>query len=251
MRWGWISGLAMAVGLSGTAQASEIPPAYHVAAASQGVPAEVLYAIAMTESKMSLGEAIRPWPWTLNVGGKGYRYDSRDEACQALRRFLQDTRVVDVGIAQMNVRWQTVFHAGGRFQNPCDGLNPYANLEEAAAVLQAQYQIAGDWVQAAGRYHRPAGGAPAARYRRKVAEELAKLEGGQDLSPALAATSTATSASAASTSTASALGTAAATLTPDPDPDLVWRDPAPAEVTWVTPSMPDWHTQAQLEVAAR
>lgn len=250
MRWGWISGLVMTVSLSGTAQASEIPPAYHVAAASQGVPAEVLYAIAMTESKMSLGEAIRPWPWTLNVGGKGYRYDSRDEACQALRRFLQNTRVIDVGIAQMNVRWQTVFHAGGRFQNPCDGLNPYANLEEAAAVLQEQYQVAGDWVQAAGRYHRPAGGAPAARYRRKVAKELAKLDGGEDPSPALAAASTAASASpTATTSTASALGTASSA--PEPDPDLVWRDPAPAEVTWVTPSMPDWHTQAQLEVAAR
>lgn len=250
MRWGWISGLVMTVSLSGTAQASEIPPAYHVAAASQGVPAEVLYAIAMTESKMSLGEAIRPWPWTLNVGGKGYRYDSRDEACQALRRFLQNTRVIDVGIAQMNVRWQTVFHAGGRFQNPCDGLNPYANLEEAAAVLQEQYQVAGDWVQAAGRYHRPAGGAPAARYRHKVAKELAKLDGEKDPSPALAAASTAASASpTATTSTASALGPAPSA--PEPDPDLVWRDPAPAEVTWVTPSMPDWHTQAQLEVAAR
>lgn len=236
----------MVAGLGGTAQADEIPPAYHVAAASKGVPAEVLYAVAMTESKMSLGEALRPWPWTLNVGGKGYRYDSRGEACQALRQFLQDTRVVDVGIAQMNVRWQTVFHAGGRFADPCDGLNPYANLEEAATLLQEHYQVAGDWVQAAGRYHRPAGGAPAARYRRKVAKELAKLDGEKDPSPALAAAS---ASPTTSTSTASALGTAPSE--PASDPDLVWQDPAPGEVTWVTPTLPDWHAQAQLEVATR
>ncbi|OBX34895.1 hypothetical protein A8U91_03958 [Halomonas elongata] len=62
MRWGWICGLAMTVGFSGTAQASEIPPAYHVAAASQGVPAEVLYAVAMTESKMSLARPFVPGP---------------------------------------------------------------------------------------------------------------------------------------------------------------------------------------------
>jgi hypothetical protein len=35
--------------------------------------------------------------------------------------------------------------------------------------------MGGDWVLAAGRYHRPAGGAPAARYRRIVADELERL----------------------------------------------------------------------------
>lgn len=168
-------GCCLAV-LASLAKAAEVPPAYFDAASLHQVPPEVLYAVATTESVVSLKAGRRPWPWTLNVAGEGFRFATRRAACSALMQALQETRLVDVGIAQLNVRWQPqLFGAGKRFSNPCDALNPYANLEEAARLLRGHFEATGDWVQAAGRYHRPAGGEPAARYRRLIAAELERL----------------------------------------------------------------------------
>lgn len=169
-------GCVLGVGLamfSVSATAASVPPAYLDAGSLHQVPPEVLYAVATAESAVSLKTGRRPWPWTLNVAGEGFRFATRQAACSALLLALEETRIVDVGIAQLNVRWQPqLFGAGKRFSNPCDALNPYANLEEAARLLRGHFDATGDWVQAAGRYHRPAGGEPAARYRRLVAAEL-------------------------------------------------------------------------------
>ena len=90
--------------------AREVPPGYREVARQENVPAEALYSLALTESSWTLpahhpqaGE-IHPWPWTLNVAGKGYRYPTRQAAWQALQSFLQTTspRRIDVGIAQVN-----------------------------------------------------------------------------------------------------------------------------------------------------
>ncbi|MDC8802793.1 transglycosylase SLT domain-containing protein [Halomonas pacifica] len=173
----WMGSMAIGLAvLSSPATASPVPPAYFDAASRHQVPPEVLYAVATAESVVSLKAGRRPWPWTLNVAGEGSHFATRQAACEALTLALKETRIVDVGIAQLNVRWQPqLFGAGKRFHHPCDALNPYANLEEAARLLRGHYEATGDWVQAAGRYHRPAGGEPAARYRRIVAAELERL----------------------------------------------------------------------------
>jgi hypothetical protein len=44
-----------------------------------------------------------------------------------------------------------------------------------AALLQEHHAATGDWVLAAGRYHRPAGGAPAARYSAGFSRQLERL----------------------------------------------------------------------------
>jgi hypothetical protein len=125
------------VALSATAGAEPVPSAYLDAASRHQVPPEVLYAVATAESVVRLEVGRRPWPWTLNVAGEGFRFATRQAACEALTLALQETRVVDVGIAQLNVRWQPqLFGPGRRFAAPCDGLNPYANLEEAARLLR-------------------------------------------------------------------------------------------------------------------
>lgn len=155
---------------------SEIPAAYVLAATRHGVPAEILYAVASTESIIDLDVKARPWPWTLNVAGKGLRFDDRDAACQALKQALLETQLVDVGITQLNVRWQPqLFGEHGRFRDPCDGLDPYANLDAAAELIRHHYDDTSDWLVATGRYHRPAGGAPAVRYRSQVKQVLKQL----------------------------------------------------------------------------
>ncbi|KPC34406.1 Uncharacterized protein ABJ99_4659 [Pseudomonas syringae pv. cilantro] len=72
---------------------------------------------------------------------------------------------------------------GQRFKssNPCDALNPYKNLDVAAQMLAEQRALGGDWITVAGRYHRPAGGAPAANYRKAFAKHLSRVTGIQML----------------------------------------------------------------------
>ncbi|WP_298838705.1 hypothetical protein [uncultured Salinicola sp.] len=234
----------------------DIPSAYVVAAEDNGIPPEVLYAVASAESKTRLDAGVRPWPWTLNVAGKSMRFGDRQSACQALRDALEATQIIDVGIAQLNVRWQPqLFGQGRRFADPCEGLNPYANLDEAARLLRQYHDDSGDWVVAAGRYHRPAGGKPAARYRAIVSRELAAL----GATPSLQTPSVAVLvARAQPSSSARESGgftppskVVAARRSSDPD-DLTWVTPEPlatddSAVTWVTPTQRQW----MAEVASR
>jgi len=45
----------------------------------------------------------------------------------------------------------------------------------AAQLLRGHFAASGDWYSAAARYHRPAGGAPAARYRSIFGAHLSRL----------------------------------------------------------------------------
>ncbi|KVC94936.1 lytic transglycosylase [Burkholderia ubonensis] len=155
-----------------TAAVTLPPPAYQLAAYDAGVPSVVLFAVALQESGTSLQGRLIPWPWTLNIAGSAYRYRTRASACRALRvaLLMVDATHVDVGLAQINLGFQRE-----RFADPCDALDPYRNLDAAASILHEQHIAGEDWLVAVGRYHRPAGGALAAHYRRQVAVRLARV----------------------------------------------------------------------------
>ncbi|MGP3790520.1 transglycosylase SLT domain-containing protein [Pseudomonas sp. B392_1p] len=165
----------LAMVLAAAARAQELPPpAYQVAAQRAGVPSTVLYAVALQESGARLNGRLIPWPWTLNVAGASRRFPTRAEACTGLRQALREvppTRI-DVGLGQINLG-----HQRHRYRNACDVLDPYRNLDLAAEILREQHTPGDDWLLAVGRYHRPAGGAPAARYRTSVSRHLARLLG--------------------------------------------------------------------------
>lgn len=168
--------LLLAAGLfisSGHAQ--EIPPpAYQLAAQRAGIPSTVLFAVALQESGIRRDNRLIPWPWSLNVAGQSHRYATRAQACTGLLQALRETRPtrVDVGLAQVNLGYQK-----HRYTRPCELLDPYANLAIAATILREQYTQGEDWLSAMGRYHRPAGGEPAARYRRSVSRHLNRVQG--------------------------------------------------------------------------
>jgi len=150
------------------------PVVFERIAERHGVPADVLYALARTESGRTQKGEHKPWPWTLNIAGQGRYFNSRSEACSALRAALEDTRLIDVGVAQLNIRWNPeLFGAGKRFSDPCAGLDPQHNLDAAAAILRSHFDDTGHWLTAVGRYHRPAGGEAAHYYARAVASRLA------------------------------------------------------------------------------
>ncbi|WP_394230507.1 hypothetical protein [Shewanella colwelliana] len=147
--------------LFASSNAYAIPPLYVEVANEHNIPAKVLYGLALTESQKRLTNGkIRPWPWTLNVKGKAYFYDSSIKACQALTRFLTITTVIDIGLTQQNWRYQ---HK--HFSSPCEALAPRANLAHAATLLNQGYRVHGTWLGAAGWFHRPAGGALAEKYK--------------------------------------------------------------------------------------
>ncbi|HHR8173537.1 lytic transglycosylase domain-containing protein [Salmonella enterica] len=150
-----------------------VPEGYRRVAEEYGVPAEALYSVSLAETSRQLPQGERPWPWTLNVAGKGYRYASREEAYQALLGFMRHNplRLIDVGIAQVNLGWN-----GGYFRNYREALEPYTNLRAAAQILRHCYDLnPGSWLQAAGCYHHPAGGKPARTYRAIVQRKLATI----------------------------------------------------------------------------
>jgi hypothetical protein len=158
--------------LANSAQAEVPPPAYQLATLGTAVPSEVLYALALQESGTRLNGKLVPWPWTLNVATVSYRFPTRSAACTALLQAIQEVgpKRVDAGLGQLNIGWQRQ-----RFSQPCDVLDPYLNLALTARVLHEQKSASHDWIDAAGRYHRPAGGPLAARYRESFTQHLRRV----------------------------------------------------------------------------
>lgn len=168
VRWA----LALIVSFAVTASWAQIPIAYQLAGRQGGVPATVLYAVALQESGLRLRQRHAPWPWTLNVAGTARYYATRRQACSALLMALRQhaAKRIDVGLAQINLG-----HQRRHYQHPCELLNPYLNLTIATTLLREQRRAGESWLPAIGRYHRPAGGAAAAKYRRSVRKHLARL----------------------------------------------------------------------------
>lgn len=173
-RASWVFALTMAT-CTLTVRAQELPPpAYQLAAYDAGIPSAVLFAVALQESGLMLHGRRVPWPWTLNVAGTAYRYATREESCAALHHALARVPAIhiDAGLGQVNLGFQA-----HRFKQPCELLNPYANLVITATILRECHDPGEDWLIAVGRYHRPAGGELAARYQRSVGQHLARVLG--------------------------------------------------------------------------
>lgn len=151
-----------------------VPVGYQHVALEYGVPPSLLYAVALTESGQSLfsrGE-FRPWPWALNIDGEGYYYPSRQQAWEALQVVLTEPRAsVDVGLMQINWRYHQA-SLGSAWQ----ALEPYHNLEVAAAILRDCFAQLGDWLPSAGCYHAPNHAERARRYSQRVNAHWRRLD---------------------------------------------------------------------------
>lgn len=164
------------------ASRQRVPEGYQRVAYLHKVPPELFYAQSLQESSRKLPHGVRPWPWSINVAGRTYQYESRLEAWQALQRFLKTVphKNIDVGFGQVNWGWN-----GHRFSNSWEAFDPYINLNVSAQILRECYEKSpGSWLRAVGCYHHPAGGAPAARYITAIQRKLAMIEPLTTTSPA-------------------------------------------------------------------
>ena len=146
----WIF-LVLTGSMSSLLQAGQIPPAYKKTALQYGIPEKIFYSVMLQESSGTTRDGYKPWPWTLNIKGKGGYYATRLKAYHALEQALKKTQLVDVGLGQIN--WK--YHKK-RFKSTWHALEPYTNLRAAAQILKEEYKHGGgDWWNAVGRYHSP------------------------------------------------------------------------------------------------
>jgi hypothetical protein len=115
------------------------------------VPRTLLPAIARVESGRldpATGK-VRPWPWTINVDGTGYFYDSKDAVIAAVKALqAKGKRSIDVGCMQVNL-----MHHPKAFAGLEEAFDPVANARYAVRFLVALYAQTKNWPLATAYYH--------------------------------------------------------------------------------------------------
>lgn len=147
-----------------------LPPGYAVVAQRHGVPSDLLYAVALQESKMLYGRSALPYPWTLNIQGKPHRYATYEEAVAALSICIQrGITNVDCGLLQVN--WGYHRRSLGSVAR---ALDPYPNMAVGAQLLRKHFDKTGSWFKATGWYHSMTPGRTE-RYAQSVFQILADI----------------------------------------------------------------------------
>jgi hypothetical protein len=142
------------------------------AARAQNMPSDALYAITLSETGRTRGGAFRPWPWTVNMEGRGFWFDTREEAyTYVMERYNAGARSFDVGCFQLNYKWH-----GMNFESIDAMFDPMINATYAAKMLSGLHDEFGDWTKAAGAYHSRTE-TYASRYRTRYARIRGRLNG--------------------------------------------------------------------------
>lgn len=156
---------------------TEVPRAYKETARLYGIPPKLFYALALQESGRTVDGAFAPWPWTLNVEGQGYYYNSQTEVWDALNEFVIADRT-NIGIGLLQVTYPYNQHVLSELYLAID---PHTNLRMGAVILLERYRESGDWWIAVGHYHspgkKPAQVERAQRYRESVKRRWKQLYG--------------------------------------------------------------------------
>ncbi|CAD0186561.1 Transglycosylase SLT domain protein [Ruegeria sp. THAF57] len=119
------------------------------AALSHDVPIDVMRAITRVETGRTLDSQIAPWPWTINVEGRGFWFNSEVEAKSYIFNiFKAGKRSFDIGCFQINYRWH-----GKAFRSIDAMFDPRESADYAARFLKDLYAELGSWTAAAGAYH--------------------------------------------------------------------------------------------------
>jgi hypothetical protein len=160
----WLVALVL-VGSVATGQAWAEKPTpmtsmFEEAANAWNVPAEWTQAIAQVESGFS--------PWSLNIEGKGYRFDSKEKALKKAKKAEAEGRSFDSGVMQVNNFWLK------KYGIPLEAaLDPLANIYLGSWILKQEIYKHGQTWNAVGAYHSP-NEARGRRYADMVKDALGK-----------------------------------------------------------------------------
>lgn len=109
----------------------------------------LIYSVALAESaKANSNRDLGPHPWTLRAD-KAFYSSSKEEAEKILNKLLKQTKSVDVGLMQVNVRWH-----GHKVSQPTDLLDPLTNMKIGATFLAEMINnTPNDLELGIGKYH--------------------------------------------------------------------------------------------------
>jgi len=152
---------------------ADVPAGYSKVAREYSIPEILLYSVALQESeKPGTG---RPWPWTINVGGKGIYFDSRTELFKYAEKLIErGITNFDIGLMQVNWRWN-----GQHFRSLWAATEPYTNLRTGAMIIRKYYRESRSYEVAIGKYHAPSNPENAKKYKELVRNKLALLVDGE------------------------------------------------------------------------
>ncbi|SAL80987.1 lytic transglycosylase catalytic [Caballeronia terrestris] len=133
------------------------------------VDPKILAGIALNESAYN----GRPWPWTLNVAGRGFFFRTREDAYRAIRYLISNDRP-DFDIGLLQISWK--YHSK-RFASAWDALAPATNIRVAEDILNENYRLTHSAVKAVAYYH-SANPAPGREYLARFVKHLSQIERG-------------------------------------------------------------------------
>ncbi|WP_347938845.1 lytic transglycosylase domain-containing protein [Rickettsia oklahomensis] len=115
------------------------------------IPSNTLHSIALKESgKKHTTRKIRiVWPWTVNVEGKSYYFNSKRQAVGFVRiELIKGRESIDIGCMQINLR-----HHLEAFDSLEQAFDPNNNIRYGAKFLRSKYDQLGSWHKAIAHYH--------------------------------------------------------------------------------------------------
>jgi hypothetical protein len=118
---------------------------------ARGIPLNLLSAISLAESGRIEpdGGAIVAWPWTINAGGEGQFFDTKEEAIAEVKKLrAKGVTSIDVGCMQVNLH-----HHPDAFESLDTAFDPGRNVAYAAQFLKELRDDAHSWSVAVGLYH--------------------------------------------------------------------------------------------------
>lgn len=115
---------------------------------ASGVKPIVLYGMSLHES--SPVGYDRPWPWAVNIAGKSYWFNTKQEAIRAaVYARKSGIKNIDVGLMQVSLKWH-----GDKFASIEEAFDPKTNLKVAAGIMKG-FLRKHSLFDAIGKYHCP------------------------------------------------------------------------------------------------
>ena len=113
------------------------------------IPENLLLSIALTESGRKVGNNFFPWPWSINVKGKGYFLKNKQQLISFANNNLEKKiKNFDLGCMQINY-----FYHGHNFKNIAEMIEPNINVTWAGKFLTSLKKKHKTWDEAISRYH--------------------------------------------------------------------------------------------------
>ena len=113
------------------------------------VPKKLLNSISLTESGRTQNGILRSWPWTLNVNGEPYYFESKNKMMIFLRsKISQGISNIDIGCMQINYKYHFQ-----NFKNLEEMADPFINVKYAASFLAKLFDRHKSWNKAISFYH--------------------------------------------------------------------------------------------------